>query len=196
MLPSLIMTKTHTFTVVFVLPDEALEAHLDALFEAGCNDAGFAGPEADGTCNAEFDREADSLVDAVMSAIDALTQAIPGVRIHRVEPGDLVSLSAIASRTGRTVESIRLLRDARRGPGGFPAPLGRMNEQTQVWSWSHVADWFRDALGQDVPRAGDAAFLAALNHALQLSALANELRAHPDSLTAVAQFLPRELQAA
>jgi len=186
--------ETHTFQVVFVLPGaESLEPHLDALQAAGCDDAAFMGPALDGTFTAEFDREAPAFAAAVVSALDALGAALPGVQLLRVQPEDIVSLSAIAARTGRTDESVRLLTQGRRGPGGFPPAAGWINEKTQVWRWADVARWFSDAL--DEPPAGGehAAFLAALNDALDLAARAGDLRDRPGELEAVMRFLPKEL---
>ena len=80
---------THTFQVVFAVSDaDSLEPHLDALQAAGCDDAAFMGPASDGTFTAEFDREAATFPAAVVSAIDAIQAALPGVRLLRVLPDD------------------------------------------------------------------------------------------------------------
>jgi len=190
-------TTEHTFQVVFTLPGgSSLEPHLDALQAAGCDDAAFLGPAVDGTFIAEFDREAPSFTTAVVSALEALRSALPDVRLLRVQPEDIVSLSAIAARTGRTDESVRLLAQGRRGPGGFPPTAGWINDKTQVWRWADVARWFADALGEPPEGGEHAAFLAALNDALDLAARAGDLRDRPDELEAVRQFLPAELAAA
>ena len=189
--------ETHTFQVVFVAPGaDSLEPHLDALQAAGCDDAAFMGPAVDGSFTAEFDREAPSFTMAVVSALEALRTALADVRLLRVQPEDIVSLSAIAARTGRTDESVRLLAQGRRGPGGFPPAAGWISDKTQVWRWADVARWFADALGEP-PEGGElAGFLAALNDALDLAARASDLRDRPDELEAVRHFLPEELAAA
>jgi hypothetical protein len=189
--------ETHTFQVVFGLPGaDSLEPHLDALQAAGCDDAAFIGPARDGTFLAEFDREGSSFSAAVVSALEALRSALPDVRLLRVQPEDIVSLSAIAARTGRSDESVRLLVQGRRGPGGFPPAAGQINEKTQVWRWADVARWFSDALDEPPARNDAAAFLAALNDALDLAARAVDLRERPGELEAVSRFLPEELTAA
>lgn len=188
---------THTFRVVFDAPDvESLEPHLDALAAAGCEDAAFMGPATDRTYTAEFDREAPAFADAVVSALEAIRGAVPGARLLRVLPDDLVTVAAIAARTGRSDESVRLLYHGRRGPGGFPAAAGWINEKTQIWRWTDVAGWFSDALGEPPPGAEHAAFLAALNDALDLAARAGDLRERPDELAAVLRFLPEDLATA
>ena len=188
---------THTFRVVFDAPGVgSLEPHLDALHGAGCDDAAFMGPASDGTFTAEFDREAPTFAGAVVSALEAIRSALRGARLLRVLPDDLVTIAAIAARTGRSDESVRLLHQGRRGPGGFPAAAGWVNEKTQVWRWADVARWFADALGEFPAGAEHAPFLAALNDALDLAARAGELRERPEELAAVLRFLPEDLTAA
>jgi hypothetical protein len=51
------MSETHTFTLVFTLPEgDTLEPFLDALADAGCDDAAFMGAGQDGTYSAELYR--------------------------------------------------------------------------------------------------------------------------------------------
>jgi hypothetical protein len=182
---------THTFRVVFAVPGaDSLEPHLDALVAAICDDGAFMGPASDGTFTAEFDREAPTFASAVVSALDAIRSAIPVARLLRVLPDDLVTIAAIAARTGRSDESVRLLHQGRRGPGGFPAPAGWVNEKSQIWRWTDVARWFADALGEPPAGAEHAPFLAAQNDALDLAARADDLRERPQELAAVMRFLP------
>jgi hypothetical protein len=63
-----------------ILEDDAL----DALYEAGCDDATFG--VSDGVQTGEFDREAADFAEAVASAIKAVEAAVPGafvVDVHR-----------------------------------------------------------------------------------------------------------------
>jgi len=79
------------------------DQRLDALVEAGCDDATFS---TKGELSfAEFDREAPSLVDAIASAI-ASVEGVNGIEVLRVDPDDLVWASEIAQRTGRTRASV------------------------------------------------------------------------------------------
>lgn len=182
---------THTFGLVFTIPEaDSLEGYLDAFAAAGCDDAAFVGPATDGTFLAEFDREAPEFVPAVASAIDDLRGAVPGLQVLRVTPDDLVTISAIADRTGRSDESVRLLIRGERGPGGFPPAAGRINEKTQIWRWAEVVGWFESQLEEAPAGSEHARFIAALNHALELAAVSAELREHPDELAVVAHFMP------
>lgn len=103
------------FTLVF--HGELDAAALDALFEVGCDDATVG--DVDGVGYADFIREAESFDDAIRSAISQV-ESVPGLTVTRVEPDDLVTLSEIAQRLGRSRESVRLLAAGERGLGGLP----------------------------------------------------------------------------
>jgi hypothetical protein len=93
------------------------DARLDALVEAGCDDATFS---AKGDLIfATFAREAGSLLDAVVSAIEAV-ELVEGSEMVGVEPDELVWASEIAARTGRSRQSVDQLAKGQRGPGGVP----------------------------------------------------------------------------
>lgn len=83
-----------------------VDDHADDLYEAGCDDATLG--EIDGVSYADFDREADSLDEAIIDAITVI-EPVPSLHVARVEPDDLVTAGGIAQRLGRTRESIRLL---------------------------------------------------------------------------------------
>ncbi|MEX2644897.1 MAG: hypothetical protein WD249_01415 [Gaiellaceae bacterium] len=163
----------HNFT--FVLGDEELltAERIEEILET-CDDA-LVGAR-DHQAIVEFDRPARSYADAVIQALRQL-ESVPGVRVLRVEPHELVGLSAIAARVGRSVESIRLLAEGRRGPGGFPTPAARVDAKTRLWDWSEVARWWCDHMDPDRarPLAEGADFLASLNDALDLRARAARL---------------------
>ena len=107
----------HNFTLT--IQGTYSDAVLDALFEAGCDDATIS--HKGDLLFAEFDREADSLLDAVVSAIGDV-ESVDGPAALHVDPDDLVWASEIAERLGRTRQSVDLLIKGQRGPGGFPAP--------------------------------------------------------------------------
>lgn len=150
------------FTVVMAGdPEDA--ASIDALFEAGCDDATFG--TVDGVGYGDFVREAPTFAAAVHSAIDRV-ESVPGLRVLRVEPDDLVTMNEIAQRMGRSRESVRLLITGQRGPGRFPAPVSHLKARSRLWRWSEVTAW---AESQDLavpPHAGP--FVAAINAALAL----------------------------
>ncbi len=150
----------HNFTLT--IQGEYSDAVLDALFEAGCDDATIS--HKGDLLLAEFDREADSLLDAVLTAI-ADVESVEGLRVLHIDPDDLVWASEIADRVGRTRQSVDLLVKGERGPGGFPAPASHAT-RNPLWRWSEVEAWFERYEGRpaDPERT---AVLGAINGALQ-----------------------------
>jgi hypothetical protein len=139
---------------------EPTEDEFDALFEAGLADAGFEGSLVD------VDREAPSLLNAVASAAEQI-RTVPGLRAIGVETQDAVTLADAAARLGRrTAESLRLLAEGRRGPGGFPRPIVDTGK-VRVYSWAEITAWLREAVGEDVPATSRDLVLA--DHALRLA---------------------------
>jgi hypothetical protein len=161
------LNKTYSFTLFLHGVDVLSDESMDALFEAGCDDATFGA--RDSVQYAAFDREAGSFSKALASAIHDVTKALPGLAVVRVEPDDLVSMAAIAERSGRSRESIRLLAADRRGPGGFPSPIAYVDHKTRLWHWPDVAHWLIEHDKAKVDVDADAAdLIAALNAAYDL----------------------------
>lgn len=79
---TLILKDSHGITDD--LTGEALLDMSDALFEAGCDDASPG--ISCGVISVPFDREADSLREAMLSAIQQVHQA--GYKVERVEPDE------------------------------------------------------------------------------------------------------------
>ena len=86
---------THTFTLIVDGPDLQADALVDEVFEADCHDA-LVG-RADGIQFVDFDREADTLQDAVMTAIGEL-ESITGITVTHLGDAGLVSMADIATR--------------------------------------------------------------------------------------------------
>lgn len=158
----------YEFTLVFA--GDVDDTAADALFEAGCDDATLG--EVDGVGYADFIREAVSFGEALRSAIEQV-ESVPGLTVTRVEPDDLVTLSEIAQRLGRSRESVRLLAAGERGTGDFPPPVSHLKSRTRLWRWSEVAAWARR---HDQPVDLTAATaIAAINAALTLRKTVGEL---------------------
>jgi len=126
------------------------------LYEAGCDDATFG--LVDGVQYAEFDRDAGSYGMALTSAVADVKRAIPNARVVHVEPDELVTMSEIADRLGRSRESIRLLISGGRGPGDFPPAVSHVRSRPRLWRWPEVLGWFatryEDERGQVLVRTG------------------------------------------
>ena len=165
----------HHFILIIEGSDLQAEGSIDALFLAGCDDATVGRVGA--TQYVDFDREAETLADAVFAATADIEAAVPGTRVLHVEPDELVTMAEIAERTGRTRESVRLLINGQRGPGGFPPPATHFKSRNRMWEWQEVAAWFAEILNEQ-PVDGDSTrsgFIAAFNAGLRLRRTAEKL---------------------
>ncbi|HEY0804058.1 MAG TPA: hypothetical protein VGD84_03290 [Pseudonocardiaceae bacterium] len=139
---------------------EPTEDEFDALYEAGLSDAGIEGTLVD------VDREAPTLLAAISRAAKQV-RTVHGLHAVGLETADAVTLADAAARLGRrTPESLRLLAEGKRGPGGFPPPIVDTGK-VRVYSWAEISAWLREALGEDVPVASHELVLA--DQALRLA---------------------------
>lgn len=90
------MMNEYEFDLIYALPHGQTdpELHLDALYEAGCDDA-LIGTGVDGRIALAFTREAASAEEAVKSAKADVERAIDGAQLIEVKP-DIVGASEIA----------------------------------------------------------------------------------------------------
>jgi len=156
------------------------DAVIEALYEGRCSDATFG--SVDGVGFGEFEREAEGFADAVLSAI-ADVESVAGLRVRRIEPDDLVTMSEIAERLGRTRESVRLLAAGERGAGDFPAPVSHLRSRFRLWRWSDVAAWAGMVSDEERTRAR---FVALTNASLELRDLWQLPRKERDSIRRLA----------
>jgi hypothetical protein len=170
----------HSFTLVLHGASELTPDIADALYDAGCNDA-LVGSRA-GVLFAEFDRQAASSAEAIISAIRQIESSGAGLIVVRVEPDELVSAAEIASRAGLHWETIRLYALGRRGPGTFPPPVALLRSRSPLYRWTDVAPWLAQQVG-DVAAAASAeletaTLIGLLNAALDLRRLAPQTAEH------------------
>lgn len=141
---------------------ELTDARVDALIDAGCDDATFS--SRGNLILADFTRDAPTMLAAVISAIQAV-ETVDALEVLRVDPDELVWASEIAQRTGRTRQSVGQLMKGQRGPGGFPPPATHAT-RNPLWRWSDVETWFA-AYENRTPDTERSTVLAAINGALQ-----------------------------
>ena len=136
-------------TFRFTPADAAPEAFLDALFEAGCDDA-TVGTGRPGMIGIQFAREALSAEEAMASAIAGVRKAIPGAVLVEAGP-DLVNLTDVAQLVGCTKQNIRKYAsgEARR-TGEVPFPVPVVTSATSLWHFAEVAAWLRRHAGMQV----------------------------------------------
>lgn len=130
-----------SYVFALKLNREVTDDEIDALYDAGCGDAGIeTGPL--GTV-ADFNREAPSLAHAIASAALDI-EKVPGLRAVGVQCDNIVTLRDIAERAGVSREAVRLWSTGRRGPGGFPKPDFVTTGGEQIWDWEQVAEWLQN----------------------------------------------------
>ena len=137
------------------------DAQISALYEA-VPDSTVS--ERDERAYVALDREAPDFAGAVVSAIEDVERALPGVSVLAVEPEDLVNQADIAQRRGRSRESVSQLVKGERGPGNFPRPRHMVNGRG-LWRWRDVEAWFDGYEGRQ-PQLHHDAFIDAVNAVL------------------------------
>lgn len=130
--------EIHNFTLVLSGVNAETAGLENALFEAGCDDAlvCFYGKSV----YLEFDREAETLNNAIASAIRSVEDAGINAVVEAID-STWVGLSDIAELSQLSRQAIALLKDGTRGKGDFPNPIQRITGQSPLWSWAEVAEW-------------------------------------------------------
>ncbi len=140
----------------------------DALYGSGCDDALICA--YGNSVYVEFDREADSLDEAISSAVENIESAGIGAIVESVDSA-LVGLSDIAEMTDMSRQAIAMLKDGARGSGDFPCPIQRIKGQSPLWDWADVAQWLlqNGRLQEDSELVNNARVLSKWNLALRTS---------------------------
>jgi hypothetical protein len=129
----------YEFTLVLTGLSDLTPEVVDALYEAGCDDATIAARA--GRVYITFDRAAASMKDAILSAIGNVRSAGVGADVLRVDYCSLVTQADIARKIGRSRELVRQYIMGNRGPGRFPAPVCEITDGSPLWYWCEVAHW-------------------------------------------------------
>ncbi len=141
------------------------EEDYDRLFDAGLDDTTPETRDGRGVLNVA--REAKSLGAAIVSVVEQAGHA--GFTVVGIDEEDLVSLKTIAGRLGRSYESVRLIAQGKRGPGGFPAPLS--GDGWALYSWANVSAWFLIHYSTASSVTDDERLIAAADHLLRARTL-------------------------
>lgn len=134
------------FTLKFALPDPAAdpEQYVDALAQAGCDDALFGVGQA-GRIALDFNREARSAFLAVASAVRDVRKAIPGAELIEAAP-DYVGLTDVADLAGFTRQNMRKLMLTHIAT--FPPAVHDGNPA--LWHLANVLAWLAGRQGREV----------------------------------------------
>ncbi len=79
-----VVQKTHEFTLIYTGFEELTEEFVNAMYEAGCDDALIG--MRDGFFFADFGRSAPTFREALISAIEDIERSGQPLQLVRVEP--------------------------------------------------------------------------------------------------------------
>ena len=139
----------YEFTLKFRLPDVKTdqEQFIDALAQAGCDDASV-GVGQQGRVALDFTREAANALEAIVSAVQAVKDAIPGAELVEASP-DFVGLTDVADLVGCSRQNIRKLMISNLAT--FPVAV---HEGSQTfWHLRPVLDWFSETQKRAIDRS-------------------------------------------
>ncbi len=139
----------YEFTLKFRLPDANAEPEqfIDALAEAGCDDA-TVGIGQPGRISLAFNREAANALAAVISAIKAGKATIPGAELVEASP-DFVGLTDVAELVGCTRQNIRKLMITNLAT--FPVAVHEGSQA--IWHLRPVLAWFSETQKRPIDRS-------------------------------------------
>ena len=135
----------YEFTLTFSLPEAEgdPEQYLDALYEAGCDDA-LIGTGQAGSITLDFVRDAESATVALESAIENVKAAIPGAELIEAKP-DLVGLTDVAKILDCSRQNIRKYMDTHLD---FPKPVH--TGIASLWHLSDLATFYKFNIPQSI----------------------------------------------
>ncbi len=136
----------YEFVLRFQLPADTdlPEEFLDALYEAGCDDA-VVGVGLPGYISLDFSREATDAQEAVLSAISHVQNAIHNAKLIEVSP-DLLNTSEIAdlvsARVGKiTRQAMRKYTCGQVTKVKSRFPAAAVNSSSPLWHVDEVVSW-------------------------------------------------------
>jgi predicted DNA-binding transcriptional regulator AlpA len=136
--------KTFEFSIIASGLDPHADGFEDKFYSSGCDDALVSFQK--GHIIVDFAREADSIAEAIASAVENVCAT--GAKIDRIEPDPLVNLNDIAARTDMTRAAISNYAKGTRGKD-FPSPVARVTSDAPLYDWAEVANWM--ALHRKIP---------------------------------------------
>jgi predicted DNA-binding transcriptional regulator AlpA len=136
----------YTFTLKYRLAaqDCDLDAIVERLGEAGCDDATI-GVGQPGRLALLFSREGTSALEALVSALGDVKEAVPSARLVEAGP-DFVGLTDVAEIAGVSRQNMRKLMLSHAVE--FPPPVHEGS--ASVWHLSDVLDWLNLRGGYDI----------------------------------------------
>ncbi|MDE1184226.1 DNA-binding protein [Paraburkholderia sp.] len=136
----------YVFTLKYRLAadDQDLDALVERLAEAGCDDATI-GVGQPGRIALAFTRESADAWSAIFSALHNVKDAVPSARLVEAAP-DFVGLTDVADVVGVTRQNMRKLMLTH--ATDFPAPVHEGNPS--VWHLSDILSWLNRRGGYQI----------------------------------------------
>ena len=144
---------------------ELICKYADMLFEAGAEDCTVS--SKGNVLVVDFDREATSYEEAVVSAIKQVN-SVDGLTVKSVDAGQFVGLSDAAELSQLTRSALSKFSKGERGDGTFPTPYLRVQGKAPLYDWSEIAQWLESKGLVEQGIADNAKITAQLNMALKL----------------------------
>lgn len=188
------MSEPFTFLISFTLPSDVdPDDYAVRIYESDhLADMALIGPDENGVFQGDFERAASSFPEAIHNALRDIWTLLPDVDILRIENDELVTIAAIARRLGKSHEAARLYARNKRGPKNFPAPVGKIDARTEVWTWLDVAQWWT-AQGKEVPSLQQDRFIKLVNDALDMRRTTLHVSLADDERAVITDLMPEEL---
>lgn len=179
----------YNFELFFRLkPSEAPLQYLDALYEAGCDDATVS-TGMPGFIALFFTREAKHAKQALITAIEAVKKAVPHARLSHAAPY-LLNLSELAFEFGCTKQNMRKYARGERTSASYEFPMPVITGKTSYWLVAEVAQWLREQGGASLDISDQALetyyAIWSLNQAIE-----NMHQPNPEMTMAFAEMLRR-----
>jgi hypothetical protein len=129
--------KEYEFTLKFKFSDPNIDPsnYIDALYEAGCDDA-LIGSGIKGSIAFDFIRESDSAYNAITSAIRDIKSVIPTLELVEASP-DFVGISDLANLIGCSRQNIQKMLAKR--DSDYPSPV--YGSARSIWHLDELLVW-------------------------------------------------------
>ena len=157
--------REYDFALIVAGVPELSDDVVNALFDAGCDDAT---PSMQyGLLYLEFSRSAESLQQAIISALQDVMNSQLDAHVLRIDDCNLVTQAEIARRMGRSRQLVHQYMTGERGPGGFPPPACHLTERKPLWQWCAVSYWLYSNNLLREEECWKAAVVEAINNVLE-----------------------------
>ncbi len=170
--------NTYCFRLVLRGVNENTPDLEDILYDYHCDDAliNFR----NGTVYLDFDREAETLEDAIISAIKDVESSSLNATVVHVGPDEWVSETDIANRLERKRQLVSLwVKGERRVKVPFPSPTMKLSAKSPLWRWSEVTLWlYETGLIDNHDLVYEAKFIENINSALEERNKADRKKRH------------------